>query len=141
MLAHRTLLIEAACAAWEAGNLEAVVADFADGVAFRVHAPDNAASFVGGGRGRNELARRLGYYLGNIKVMYYEPLLPLTQFGEDVLRWRANFVYRHRTKSLSIEGTMRHVWRFEGDKVTRLEVFYDALRMRAFFDLVENVDA
>jgi ketosteroid isomerase-like protein len=138
---HRTLIIETACAAWEAGNLEAVVADFADDVEFNVHAPAQSPSIIGGGRGRNELARRLGGYLGDIEVAYYEPLLPLTQVDAGILRCRAHFVYRHRRKSLEIEGTMRHLWHFAGDKVVRFEVFYDAAGMRAFYDLIETVAA
>jgi hypothetical protein len=108
-------------------------------VEFRVHAPADAASFVGSGRGLDELTRRLADYLDMIKVMYYEPQLPLTQAREGVLRWRAHFVYRHRLKSLEIEGSMRHLWHFARDKVTRLEIFYDALRMRAFYELLDNV--
>ena len=139
MSADRTWKIEAACAAWEAEHLEGVIADFADDVEFRVHAPADAGSFIGGGRGRDELVRRLADYLSIIKVMYYEPQLPLTQAREGVLRCRAHFVYRHRAKSLEIEGSMRHLWHFARDKVTRFDVYYDALRMRAFYDLIENV--
>ena len=139
MSADWRLMIEGACAAWEAEHLDGVIADFADDVEFRVHAPPDAASFLGSGRGRDELICRLADYLGMIKVMYYEPQLPLTQAREGVLRWRAHFVYQHRAKSLEIEGSMRHLWHFTRDKVTRLELYYDALRMRAFYDLIENV--
>ena len=138
MLNERTLIIEAACAAWEAGNPRAVVADFADDVKFQVHAPRDA-SFVGAGSGRAELERRLAHYLSGIDVMYYEPLLPVTQLSDDILRCRTRFVYRHRTNSMEIDGTMRLLWRFSGDEIVRLEVFYDALRMRAFYDLIANV--
>jgi ketosteroid isomerase-like protein len=133
------LMIEAACAAWEAGNLAGVVADCAEDVEFFVHAPAHAPSFVGRGRGKAELVRRLGDYLRHIKVMYYEPLLPISRLRNGALRCRVHFVYRHRTKSLEIEGTMRQLWRFEEGKVARLDIFYDALGMRAFYDLVDNV--
>jgi hypothetical protein len=37
---------------------------------------------------------------------------------------------------------MRHLWHFaRNGKVARLEVYYDAPAMRAFYDLIENVAA
>jgi hypothetical protein len=142
MLRHRTLIVEAACAAWEAGNIGRVIADFADDIRYQIHAPPQAPSMLGGGRGRDELLRRLTDYLHNIEVMYYEPLLPLTQLQPDVLRCRVRFVYRHRSRSLEIDGTMRLLWHFgRNDEVARLEAFYDAPAMRAFYDLIENVTA
>ena len=142
MLGHRALIVEAACAAWEAGNPERVVADFADDAAFQMHAPPRAPSISGEGRGRDELRRRLVAYLRNIEVMYFEPLLPLTQVGPHVLRCRTRFVYRHRTKCLEIDGAMRHLWHFTAnDQVARFEVYYDAPAMRAFYDLIETVAA
>jgi hypothetical protein len=142
MLRHRTLIVESACAAWEAGNIGAVIADFADDVTFQIHAPPQAPSMLGCGRGRDELLRRLTGYLHNFEVMYYEPLLPLTQLQPDVLRCRARFVYRHRLWSLEVDGTMRLLWHFgHNGKVARIEAFYDAPAMRAFYDLIENVAA
>jgi len=138
---ERSRIIEAACAAWEAENVEAVVADLGEEVDFSVNAPPDAASFVGAGRGRAELVRRLEAYLAGIKVMYFEALLPITTRGDDALHCRAHFLYRHRIKPLHIEGTMRHVWRFRDDRVLRLDVYYDAPRMRAFYDLIETLEA
>jgi ketosteroid isomerase-like protein len=141
MLDRQKLIIEAVCAAWEAGHPAGIIAHFADDAEFWVHSPPNAASFIGRGRGKAELGQRLHSFLGSIKVMYYEPMLPMAEMGRGALRCRARFVYRHRIKCLEIDGTMRHIWRFRGDKVARLDVFYDALQMSAFYGLVDCVEA
>jgi ketosteroid isomerase-like protein len=139
MLTTQKLIIEDACTAWEVGNSTKALARFADDVAFSVHAPDEA-SFVGGGQGKAELARRLGRYLDNIQVMYFEPL-QITEREDGLLQCLVRFVYRHRQKRLEIEGSMRTVWRFGGDKVVRLDIFYDAPLMSAFYGLVDNAHA
>ncbi len=133
----RRRIVEDACTAWEVGNSTAALADFSEDVVFSVHAPESAASVIGCGQGRAELERRLGGYLQNIQVRYYEVLRIMVR-RDGTLRSSVRFIYRHRREPLEIEGTMSHVWRFKGGKVARFEVFYDALRMRAFYDLIAD---
>jgi len=133
----RKRIVEDACTAWEVGNSKAALINFTDDVVFSVHAPERAASVIGCGQGKAELERRLGGYLENIQVRYYEVLRIMVR-GDGTLRSSVRFIYRHRREPFEIEGTMSHVWRFVGDKVVRLEIFYDALRMRAFYDLVAD---
>lgn len=133
----RKRIVEDACTAWEVGNSAAALVNFADDIVFSVHAPERAGSVVGSGQGKAELARRLGGYLENIQVRYYEVLRIMVRM-DGTLRSSVRFIYRHRREPFEIEGTMSHVWRFAGDKVVRLEIFYDALRMRAFYDLVAD---
>jgi len=134
---NRERIVDDACTAWEAGNATAALVDFADDVVFSVHAPEPAASVVGCGQGKAELARRLGAYLDNIQVRYYE-VLRIVVRRDGTLRSSVRFIYRHKREPFEIEGTMSHVWRFAGDKVVRFEIYYDALRMRAFYDLVAD---
>jgi ketosteroid isomerase-like protein len=136
----RKRIIEDACIAWEAGNGPAALTHFADDVVFSVNAPDEAASVVGEGHSKDELERRLGAYLTDIQVMYYEPI-QITEREPDVLHCLARFLYRHRRNGLEIGGIMRHLWCFRGDKVVAFDIYYDALRMRAFYDLVDHAGA
>ena len=133
----RKRIVEDACTAWEVGNASAALVSFADDVVFSVHAPERSASVVGCGQGRAELDRRLSGYLENIQVRYYEVLRIMVR-KDGTLRSSVRFIYRHRREPFEIEGTMSHVWRFKGDKVARFEIFYDALRMRAFYDLISD---
>lgn len=130
-------IIEDACLSWEVGNVAAAMVHFADDVEFSVHAPERAASVVGCGRTKAELQRRLAGYLENIDVRYYELLSIMTR-RRGVLRSNVRFIYRHRREPLEIDGNMSHEWRFVEDKVVRFDIFYDALRMRAFYDLIDD---
>ena len=44
-------------------------------------------------------------------------------------------------KGQEIEGTLRHIWEAQGDKIVRLEEFHDIERLRAFFALLATADA
>ena len=48
---------------------------------------------------------------------------------------RVAFRYRHRASGLEVDGTMRHKWRFVGDKIAHFELFHDSPRMHAFYNL------
>ena len=52
---------------------------------------------------------------------------------------RAKIHYGHKSTGLSYEANIRNVWHIEGDKVRRFEVFHDAARLRAFFEMVSRM--
>lgn len=128
-------IIEDACASWEVGNARAAMESFHDKVVFTAPAP--GASVMGSGQGKEELVRRLTGYLEKIEVRYYE-VLRIAVRRESIYSSRVRFIYRHRREPYEIEGIMSHEWHFAGEQVVRFRIFYDALRMRAFYDLLSS---
>jgi len=129
------LVIEAMCASWSAGDLDAVVRGYSRDVVFGVCGPASTASFLKEGRGREVLRRRLGGLLSEFDVVRFAPL----QIARDEGPWlhcRVHYHYVHRGTGMDIDGTMRHNCRMTGGRVTRYEVIHDTARMAAFLDLV-----
>jgi ketosteroid isomerase-like protein len=126
--------MEAAYAAWAARDLNTTLAAFADDVVFVIHLPPEVAPFVGEARGKAELRGRLQVIIDEFDFLEYRPL-NITAEGEH-LHSRIGFRYRHKATGLEYDGTMRHVWRVEGDRIVRFEEFHDAERVRTFFAMV-----
>ena len=61
-------------------------------------------------------------------------VLPQGDSQNDDCQERA---YRHRATRLDVDGQMRHKWLFIGDEIAGFELFHDARRMRAFYDLAQ----
>jgi len=133
------MVVEAAYAAWAARDLAATLATFAPDVEFAIHLPPDVAPFVGEVQGRDKLAPRLQAIIDEFDFIEYVPL-QITAEGES-FHSRVRFHYRHKVTGLEYEGTMRHVWRVEGDKIVRFEEFHDAERVRSFFRLLAQAKA
>lgn len=134
MRASVSLVLEAAYAAWAARDLDATMASFADDVVFIIHLPPEVAPFMGEARGKDQLRPRLQAIIDDFDFVEYVPL-QIVAAGE-IFHSRVSFRYRHKITGLEYDGTMRHVWRVEGDKIVRFEEFHDAERVRAFFQLL-----
>jgi len=134
MRASVSLVLEAAYASWAARDLEATLASFADDVVFIIHLPPEVAPFVGEARGKDQLRPRLQAILDDFDFIEYVPL-QITASGQS-FHSRVRFRYRHKATGLEYDGTMRHVWRVEGDRIVRFEEFHDAERVRTFFQLL-----
>ena len=139
MRASASLVLEAAYASWATGDLDATMASFADDVVFIIHLPPEVAPFVGEARGKDQLRPRLQTIIDDFDFIEYVPL-QIVAAGE-ILHSRVAFLYRHKTTGLEYDGTMRHVWRVEGDKIVRFEEFHDAERVRTFFRLLAQAKA
>lgn len=133
------MVLEAAYASWAARDLAATLAVFADDVMFVIHLPQDVAPFVGEVHGRSELAPRLQSILDDFDFIEYVPVQIVAEGGS--FHSRVRFHYRHKATGLDYEGTMRHVWSVEGDRIVRFEEFHDAERVRTFFRLVAQVKA
>lgn len=134
MRATDKILLEAAYASWAARDLDAIMACFAEDVRFVIHLPEAVAPFMGEVRGRNELRKRLQMILDDFDFIEYRPI-QITSEGIS-FHSQVRFHYRHKVTGLEYEGSMRHVWRIQGDQITRFEEFHDAERVRAYFQLL-----
>lgn len=139
MRASIPMVLEAGYASWAARDLAATLAVFAEDVVFAIHLPPDVAPFVGEVRGRDQLAPRLQAILDDFDFIQYLPLQITAEGGS--FHSRVRFHYRHKETGLEYEGTMRHEWRVEGDKIVRFEEFHDAERVRSFFQLLAQAKA
>jgi ketosteroid isomerase-like protein len=122
-----------ACALWTAGDLPRLLSCFVDDVVFSVHSRPPAASLVGEGLGKVLFAHRLEMLLDEVEVLAFD-LQSVTTVG----LWhysRVRYRYRHHVSRMVIDGTMRHKFAFVGNKIAHFELFHDAHRMRAFYDM------
>ena len=139
MRASIPMVLEAAYASWAARDLPATLAVFSRDVVFAIHLPPEVVPFAGEVHGRDELAKRFQAILDDFDFIEYVPL-QITADGES-FHSRVRFHYRHRATGHEYEGTMRHVWRVEGDKIVHFEEFHDAERVRAFFRLLAEAQS
>lgn len=126
------VLIDAVYRSWASGDIDATLARFREDAVFSVN--PGAASFVGNGLGRRELARRLALFQDKIAVSQFAPV-QLMRKGI----WfdsRVAFHYRHKQSGQEIDGIMRITWRFVDTDIAHFELFHDAGRMGAFFKMV-----
>jgi ketosteroid isomerase-like protein len=128
------LVVEAAYSVWAARDLPATMECFAEDVVFVIHLPAEVAPFVGEVRGRDQVRPRLQAILDEFDFLEYTPL-HITIYGGS-FHSRVRFRYRHKVTGHIYDGTMRHVWRVEGDRIVHFEEFHDAERVRAFFALL-----
>jgi ketosteroid isomerase-like protein len=136
MRASQRLVIEGIYASWAAQDLHAVAACLHRDATYTLHLPKGAWPIAGDVRGKRKIVTSLAEILRDFEVVEYRPL-KITD-ADEVSTSRAKIHYGHRATGLSYEATIRNVWRIEGDKVRSFEVFHDAARLRAFFEMVNR---
>jgi ketosteroid isomerase-like protein len=137
MRANERLIIEATYAAWAAQDLALVGASLHDDAVYLLHLPPGAWSICGPVRGKSTILKSLGDILQDFEVLKYRPLK--ISRADGLWTSRARIHYGHRTTGLSYEATISNVWRIEDDRITSFEVFHDAARLRAFFEMVSRM--
>jgi hypothetical protein len=133
---HARLIVASACALWAEGKLTKLLRLFANDSVFAVHSQPHAPSLVGEGVGKALLAQRLEAVLDQVEVQEFDPV-GLTSDGI----WhysRVRFRYRHHVSRLVIAGTMRQKFGFVGERIAQYDLFHDAHRMRAFYNLATH---
>jgi len=136
MLACQRLIIEATYASWAAQDLAMVGACLHHDAVYLLHLPPGAWPISGAVRGRATILKSLGEILRDFEVLEYRPL-KITNL-DGLWTSRAKIHYGHRATGLSYEATISNVWRIDGDKIRSFEVFHDAARLRAFFEMASR---
>ena len=134
MRANQRLIIEATYASWAAQDLTTVGACLHHDAVYLLHLPPGAWPISGAVRGKATILQSLADILRDFEVVEYRPLKIANVDG--LWTSRARIHYGHRATGLSYEATIRNAWRFEGDRIRSFEVFHDAARLRAFFEMV-----
>jgi hypothetical protein len=132
------LIIDSVYTSWEAGDLRSMLNCFSETVAFAVH-PPCSTSYVGQGRGKGLLQRRLARFLAEVEVVDYETSSVMPRCGW--IDCRVRYHYRDRKTLMEIDGTQRHQWRMANGRITRLDIIHDTRRFGAFLDLAARIAA
>lgn len=142
MRASQRLIVESIYASWAGHDLPAVAGCLHRDAVYTLHLPKGAWSITGDVRGKSSIVAALTEVRRHFEVLEYRPL-KVTEEDISITTSRAKIHYVHRATGLSYEATIRNRWRIEGDKVRHFEVFQDAARLRAFFEMVNrmNVEA
>jgi ketosteroid isomerase-like protein len=130
-------IAEAAHAAWNAEDIEAVLGQYVDDLVY--------VSNAGGKNGKKLVVRGRS---GLRELL--TPVLPFIQnrtaietfmFRDDVAHLQVSFFTRVKRTGLEHSGTYRQIMQFRGFKIGRLEEIHDAAMLNAFWRLVaaENV--
>ena len=138
MRASERLIVEAMYASWAAQDLTAVAACLHRDAVYRLHLPSDAWTISGDVRGRQGIITSLGEILRDFEVLEYRPV-KITNEGDGIAKSRAKIQYGHKATGLSYEATISNKWQIAGDKIVRFEVFHDAQRLRAFFEMVNRM--
>jgi ketosteroid isomerase-like protein len=139
MRARDRLVLEAIYASWAAKDLDTVLACFSDDIVFTMHLSEEIAPFAGETRGKAAIVPRLKMIIDEYDFLKYRPLF--IRDDSDALHAQIQYHYRHKRTGLEIEGTMRHVWQIEGDKITLLDEYHDSPRLHAFFEMLAECES
>lgn len=132
------LIIDAVYTSWEAGDLRSMTSCFSETITFAVH-PPFSTSYVGQGRGKGLLQRRLARFLAEVQVVDYDTWSVVARGGR--VDCRVRYQYRDRKTQMEIDGTQRHQWRVVRGKVVQLDIIHDTRRFGAFLDLAARIAA
>jgi hypothetical protein len=124
-------------ASWEGGDLPTTLSFFAVSLVFAVHSAPSTKSLIGVGMGRDNFGFRAEEFLRKYEVEEFR-LQQATPRGIWV-NSRVAFRYRHRANGWYVDSTMRHKWRFVGDEIAQLDLYYDAPLMHAFYEMADAV--
>ena len=133
------LVLEALYASWAAKDLDAVLACCSNDIAFRMHLPQEIAPFAGETHGKAAIIPRLQTIIDEFDFLVYRPIF--IRDGGEALHSQVRYHYRHKATGYEIEGTMRHVWRMDGDLIAELDEFHDSARVQAFLELLAHAES
>jgi ketosteroid isomerase-like protein len=139
MRARDRIVLEALYASWAVKDLDAVLACCSDDIVFVIHVPPEVMPFAGETRGKAAIVPRLKMILDNFDFLEYRPEF-INDEGDE-FHSQVRYHFRHKATGHDIRGTMRHVWRVEGDQIVRLEEYHDTPRVRAFFELLAESES
>lgn len=132
-------IVKDAYAAWVAADLVTFAALLHRDVGFAVRMPVEARTYVGEGHGREQFVERLAAFLEAFDVLDFCVLHVTTR--DDYVDCRIRYHYRGKLTRLEADGSMRQLWRVLDGKIVHFEVFHDAQKLGAFFDLADPAPA
>ncbi len=104
-----------------------------------IHVPSDVVPWGGETRGKTDVELCLCELLREFEFLVYRPVL-ISDVG-NTCHAQVRYHFRHIRTGHEIEGTLRHIWEADGDKIVRLDEFHDIERLCAFFALLTTADA
>jgi ketosteroid isomerase-like protein len=139
MRANQRLIVEAAYTAWASEDLAMLGQCLHEQAVSLIHMPAGTWPMSGPLLGKPAVLGALAAVASSFEVVEYRPLKMSGEAG--VWTCRARIHYGHRDTGLSYEATTRNIWKVRGDKIVSYEVFHDAARLRAFYEMVKRKKA
>jgi ketosteroid isomerase-like protein len=119
--------------AWEAREIERILAVAADDCRYHIHVPQDLLHFAGLHAGKEAVRRCLQMIQQELEFLAFA--VDWIRDGGDSIRARIVYYYRHPGSGEQMEGCLRHVWRLARGNVVSLDEFHDVPRLRAFLEL------
>ena len=126
-------VLEAACKAYAIGDLSTASAYFAHDVIFAIYIEKDVLPFGGEVRGRAAVLSVWQDILMRFELLEYAQRI--INCDDDVVRFQANFAFRHRASGQEIDGIMRIVAQVIDGQIVRYREYHDQERLRAFMRL------
>ena len=124
-------ILEAAHAAWSKGDIEGVLNCYVDDLTYwcNTGGPDSGPLLIEGKEDFRAFLLSMQGTEGHSVVEYF-------RFSDGIGRAQINAVIRHKLTGHRLAGSYRQVVTYRGNRIARLEEYYDAARMAAFWRLI-----
>jgi ketosteroid isomerase-like protein len=125
-------VVEAAYAAWNTGDIEALLSLHADDLITQANTvdPSGEAKVTNGKQEFRDYCTKMQADFESATAVNS------FKFANDVAYIQVSAVTRHRSTDLVLEGTYRQLLHFRGFKICRSETFHDAAKISAFWRLL-----
>jgi ketosteroid isomerase-like protein len=120
--------------AYAAGHLDAFMEMLTDDIAYALYLDEAVVTFAGETHGKASFRERLAQMHQAFEYVLFRPLG--VRVSGDVAHCQVEFMYRHRATQEMLSGRFRLVMTVAGERLSRIEEYHDAERVRAFMRLV-----
>ena len=125
-------IVESAHAAWNAGDIEGVLAKYVDDLVYVPNfAPDGEPTPI---HGKEDFRRRFTPVLA---IVESKTSIDSFHFQDGDARVQLSAFVRHRTTNHVLTGSFRQKFHFRKFQICKLEDFHDAAKLAAFWRLVQ----
>lgn len=125
--------------AWEADDLDGVIALLHETCVFHVHVSEALVDHAGPSVGRDAIRAALTAARSNFDYVLYRPII-LSATDTEV-RQRVEFMGTHKASGAQMSMRFRQVYQVDGGLVMRCDEYHDAPMVEAFFRLVGDQPA
>jgi ketosteroid isomerase-like protein len=135
-------IVERAFEAWRNEDLDLLRGCLHRSAISLIHMPRDAWPMFGPLIGRIAVLAGLKQVSDNFHVVDYRPLRMRPEEREGGTAYVCSTVikYAHRRTGHLYETTTRAVWTVRGDSILKYEVFHDAEKLRAFYEMVKGAE-
>ncbi|WP_439543404.1 nuclear transport factor 2 family protein [Hyphomicrobium sp.] len=123
---------------YAAGHLDAFMEMLTDDIVYALYLDEAVVTFAGETQGKAAFRERIAQMHQAFEYVLYRPL-GVHVLG-DVVHGQVEFMYRHRVTQEMLTGRFRLVVTVAGERLSRIEEYHDAERVKAFMRLVGSAE-